>query len=81
MCIRDRVCGLHSMGCPPALPVAVAGERISAEMLAVFAHYDIRSIEVLRGDVKPCPTDSGREPNYKKMQRLGRCLFYTSRCV
>ena len=52
-CSLGRVCGLHSMGCPPAIPVAVAGERISAEMLAVFAHYDIRSIEVLRGDVKP----------------------------
>ena len=42
-----RVCGLPTVGCPPAIPIAVSGERITPEALALFAYYGIEQIEVL----------------------------------
>lgn len=42
-----RVCGLPTVGCPPAIPIAVSGERITPEALALFAYYDIEQVEVL----------------------------------
>ena len=42
-----RVCGLPTVGCPPAIPIAVSGERITPEALALFAHYGIEQVEVL----------------------------------
>ena len=42
-----RVCGLPTAGCPPAIPIAVSGERITPEALALFAYYGIEQVEVL----------------------------------
>ena len=42
-----RVCGLPTVGCPPAIPIAVSGERITPEALALFAYYGIKQVEVL----------------------------------
>ncbi len=42
-----RVCGLPTVGCPPAIPIAVSGERITPEALALFAYYGIEQVEVL----------------------------------
>ena len=42
-----RVCGLPAVGCPPAIPIAVSGERITPEALALFAYYGIEQVEVL----------------------------------
>ena len=42
-----RVCGLPTVGCPPAIPIAVSGERIIPEALALFAYYGIEQVEVL----------------------------------
>ena len=42
-----RVCGLPTVGCPPAIPIAVSGERIPPEALALFAYYGIEQVEVL----------------------------------
>ena len=42
-----RVCGLPTVGCPPAIPIAVSGERITSEALALFAYYGIEQVEVL----------------------------------
>lgn len=42
-----RVCGLPTVGCPPAIPIAVSGERITPEALALFAYYGIEKVEVL----------------------------------
>lgn len=44
---RGRVCGLPTVGCPPAIPIAVSGERITPEALALFAYYGIEQVEVL----------------------------------
>ena len=42
-----RVCALPTVGCPPAIPIAVSGERITPEALALFAYYGIEQVEVL----------------------------------
>ena len=42
-----RVCGLPTVGCPPAIPIAISGERITPEALALFAYYGIEQVEVL----------------------------------
>ena len=42
-----RVCGLPTVGCPPAIPIAVSGERITPEALALFAYYGIEQVEVM----------------------------------
>ena len=42
-----RVCGPPTVGCPPAIPIAVSGERITPEALALFAYYGIEQVEVL----------------------------------
>lgn len=42
-----RICGLPTVGCPPAIPIAVSGERIAPEALALFEYYGISQVEVL----------------------------------
>lgn len=42
-----RVCGLPTVGCPPAIPITVSGERITPEALALFEYYGISQVEVL----------------------------------
>ena len=42
-----RGCGRATVGCPPAIPIAVSGERITPEALALFAYYGIEQVEVL----------------------------------
>jgi len=43
-----RVCGAPTVACPPAIPIAAAGERIGPEAVALFARYGVRQVEVLR---------------------------------
>lgn len=43
-----RVCGAPTVSCPPAVPVAVSGERIGTEALTLFDYYGIQKISVLR---------------------------------
>lgn len=43
-----RVLAAPTVGCPPAVPVVVGGERISADALALFARYGIASVRVIR---------------------------------
>ena len=42
-----RVCGAPTVGCPPAIPIAVSGERIGREALALFRRYGVEQVEVL----------------------------------
>ena len=39
----SRVLAAPSVGCPPAVPLAVCGERITRDTLACFAYYGIRT--------------------------------------
>lgn len=43
-----RICGAPTVACPPAIPIAVSGERIGKDALALFAHYGVTTVDVLR---------------------------------
>ena len=43
-----RVCGAPTVGCPPAIPIAVSGERIGLEAVALFRYYGVETVEVLK---------------------------------
>ena len=43
-----RVCGSPTVACPPAIPIAVSGERIGPEAAALFRRCGVESVEVVR---------------------------------
>ena len=43
-----RVLAAASVGCPPAVPIVVSGERISAEAVDCFRYYGIESCSVIK---------------------------------
>jgi len=42
-----RICGAPTVACPPAIPIAVSGEEITKEALALFEHYGVESVDVI----------------------------------
>ena len=45
-----RVLGAATVGCPPAVPIVVSGERINEDAVACFAYYGIKTCMVVRED-------------------------------
>jgi len=43
-----RVCGAPTVSCPPAIPIAASGEVIGPEALALFRHYGVETVDVLK---------------------------------
>lgn len=43
-----RICATPSVSCPPAVPVAVCGERITEEHIRLFEQYGTEKIEVVK---------------------------------
>lgn len=43
-----RICGAPTVSCPPAIPIAVSGERIGPEALTLFRHYGVKMVDVLK---------------------------------
>ena len=43
-----RICGAPTVACPPAIPIAVSGERIGPEALVLFEHYGVTMVDVLK---------------------------------
>ena len=43
-----RICGMPTVSCPPAIPIAVFGEEITAEMVELFLRYGVEQIDVLQ---------------------------------
>lgn len=43
-----RVCGAPTVACPPAIPIAVSGEVIGPEALALFRYYGVKTVDVLQ---------------------------------
>jgi len=43
-----RICGAPTVSCPPAVPVAVSGERIGEEALTLFRYYGVEAVDVLK---------------------------------
>ncbi len=42
-----RICGAPTVSCPPAIPIAVSGEVIGEEALALFHRYGVEQADVL----------------------------------
>lgn len=42
-----RICAAETVSCPPAVPVAVSGERITEEMAALLQEYGIKEVAVM----------------------------------
>lgn len=42
-----RICGAPTVSCPPAIPIAVSGERIGKETIELFRHYGVQTVDVL----------------------------------
>jgi arginine/lysine/ornithine decarboxylase len=43
-----RICGAPTVSCPPAVPIVVSGERITAEAIELFRRYGIEKIDVVK---------------------------------
>lgn len=43
-----RILGAPSVGCPPAVPIVICGERIEHEALEAFRYYGIEKISVVK---------------------------------
>ncbi len=43
-----RTCAAPTVGCPPAVPIAVAGEEIGPEALELFQYYNVSTVDVLK---------------------------------
>lgn len=43
----DQICGAPTVSCPPAIPVAISGERLGPEALAVLEHYGVETVDVV----------------------------------
>lgn len=43
-----RVCAAPAVSCPPAIPIAVSGEEITAGILSLFQAYDIDKVSVVK---------------------------------
>ena len=43
-----RICGTPTVGCPPAIPIVVAGEIINEMAVEVFDYYGVRLVSVVR---------------------------------
>ena len=43
-----RICGAPTVSCPPAIPIAVSGERITRQALELFAYYGVETVDVLK---------------------------------
>ncbi len=44
----SRVCAAPTVSCPPAIPIAVSGERITAEAVALLLQYGIDTVSVVK---------------------------------
>ncbi len=43
-----RICAAPCVSCPPAIPIAVSGERITRDHVALFLAYGIEQVDVVR---------------------------------
>lgn len=45
---QGRICGAATVGCPPAVPIAVSGEIIDQEAIQAFAYYGMTTCSVVK---------------------------------
>ncbi len=44
---EGRICATPTVSCPPAIPIVISGERITAEDVELFAHYGLETVDVI----------------------------------
>ena len=44
---EDRICGQTTVSCPPAIPIAVSGERITKKAIELFKAYNVTEISIV----------------------------------
>ncbi len=49
---QGRICAAPTVSCPPAIPIAVSGERITQEHIKIFKAYSINRIAVVKRQSK-----------------------------
>lgn len=47
-----RICGNVTVACPPAVPIAVSGERIDENAAEIMKMYGVEKIEVVKREIK-----------------------------
>lgn len=45
---EGRISATVTASCPPAVPIAVSGERITRDMIDLFLHYGVNTVEVVK---------------------------------
>lgn len=45
---EGRICASPTVSCPPAVPIVVSGEMITREDIALFKHYGITTVSVIK---------------------------------
>lgn len=50
---RGRICAAAALSCPPAVPIAVCGEVLTAEALECLAYYGVKTCSVVKKQNKP----------------------------
>ena len=45
---EGRICASPTVSCPPAVPIVISGERITAEDISLFKHYGIDKVSVVK---------------------------------
>lgn len=43
-----RICAAPTVSCPPAIPIAVSGERIDENVIKLFKYYGIDTVDVIK---------------------------------
>lgn len=43
----NRICGFSTVSCPPAVPIAISGEKITPRHIALFKKYSVDKIKVV----------------------------------
>ena len=43
-----RICAAPTVACPPAIPIAVSGERITPAAMALFERYNVAYVDVVK---------------------------------
>ncbi|MFV0315016.1 MAG: hypothetical protein ACK5I7_07935 [Anaerotignum sp.] len=50
VCVEEslgQICAMPAVSCPPAIPIAISGERITEQMVALFVRYGIEEVDVV----------------------------------
>ena len=45
---EGRICATPTVSCPPAIPIAISGEQITREHVALFLRYGIDTVRVVK---------------------------------